>query len=177
MKKILLILISVLLLFNTAFSATYIDYFTVDFSSEKPDSLKLLSYQCDNAGCTEATPYNIEYYMGDAGSACLVDYHNGVLTDSEFDECMAPYKVTNALDLNNCNTITNDCSGKVQLFAKFDTNVPFGYINYFFTDSDGYIPYQHGINSFSCSSDVCIETNAFPIHFNKVPVAEAEIGQ
>jgi len=176
MKKILNFILMTLILLSTASAATYFDSFKVTFADDKPEDMKIMSYQCSDTSCTQATSANVEYYLGDS-IQCWFDYGQSGQAN-EYLACMETYKLPgNTLDLNDCNTISDSCSGDVYLFAKYDINVPFGYVNYLFTKGDTYIPHEVSQSSFSCGSDFCVDINAFPIHFNKIPVAEAEIGQ
>lgn len=175
-KLIISFFVISLLLLNVAFGATFFDSFKVTFSDEKPDNMKITSHVCDNSECTDASNVNVEYYKGDAID-CWFDYGQNGQTN-EFLSCMEGFKLSgNTLDLNDCDTISNSCSGDVYLFAKYDTSVPFGYINSFFSSEDNYVPYYARQSNFQCSYDYCVDIDAFPVEFGKISNAIAEVGQ
>jgi hypothetical protein len=177
-KKLLNILLSVLLLIGGVNGATFFDSFTLSFSDAKPSDMKILSYQCDDSSCSSATPVSVEYYKGDAIS-CWTDY--GLQGDSDgFYSCMEGYKLSgNTLDLSDCSTISNGCSGDVFLFAKYENidSASFGYVNYFYTKGDTYMANYFRQNSFNCEYDTCVDTSASGIGFVKGQDAIAEVGQ
>lgn len=162
---------------SVASAATYFDSFQVTFSNEKPADMKIFSYQCDSSGCSSASPANVEYYKGDA-IQCWFDYgQNGDSTN--YLNCMENYKLSgNTLNLNDCSTIADGCSGDVFLFAKYETsNAPHGFINYFSTRGDSYFPQFARQDRFSCENDICVDTYPALLQFVKGLNAVAEVGQ
>lgn len=176
LKKILNFLFVITMLFSVSYASDFFQPYGMTFLNEKSDSAKVLTYECLNSDCSEAVPADIELYKGDA-SQCWQDFGESGQTQ-QYLSCLENYKLTNdVVDLNSCDVISDDCSGDPYVWAKYDTSSSFGYVSYFFTNGDDYIPEYARLESFNCNFDVCTNTNPAEISFTKVETAQAEVGQ
>lgn len=175
-KKILTYMALFCLLIGGAFAADFYESYRMSFLNEKPNSMAVLPYVCNNAGCTTASGINIEVYKGDA-IQCWYDFGQSGQTAS-YLSCMQNYKITgNVVNLNDCSVLSNGCAGDPYVFVKYDTTATFGFISYFFTEGDTYVPYSVRDTSFSCTNDICVNVNPTNVLFGRIANATAEVGQ
>lgn len=175
-KKLLSYLALFCLLIGSAFAADFYESYRMSFLNETPSSMAVLPYVCTNAGCTTASGINIEVYKGDA-IQCWTDFGQSGQT-ANYLSCMQNYKVTgNVVNLTDCSVLSNGCAGDPYIFVKYDTTATFGYVSYFFTTGDTYVPYKVRSTSFSCTNDICVNVNPTNVLFGRIANATAEVGQ
>lgn len=169
------LLFSILILISFANAADVYEAFELTFDQNTPADVLMQSYVCADAGCSEASIANLQLYAGDA-ITCWDTYFP--TEDSVgFETCMQTYEISGAIPTNDCSLISDECSGNTIVIAKYNSDVSFGYVNYFFTRGDEYIPKVSWQTGFSCDTDICFNDIPYLINSRKIDTAIAEIGQ
>lgn len=163
------LLLSMLFLISVANAATFYDSFDFTFTGATPANMQIQSYKCNDVSCSTVSTGNVVYYS-QASSTCWDTY--GAVGDSAgYTSCMNGYQIAG-------NTINLGANSGV--IAKYDTNAPFGYVNYFFTEGDIYLVeyfVQNNIQN-ECAYDICVDSTPNTIYFKqKTTPAIAEVGQ
>jgi len=153
-----------------SFFATY----RITFEAEWTDRIRIKTFECLDADCTEARPVEVRRYRGD-GIACWYE-HGQHGRANDFLECMAAYETDGGvIDTDDCYTISDGCSGDIYLFEQLDPDVPYGYRTDFFPSGDTHIPYEYRHRSFACEFDHCVNVNAHGVFFGRRPEVRARI--
>ena len=155
-------------------SRSFFASYRITFEAEWTDRVRIKTFECLDADCTQARPVDVPRYRGD-GTACWYEHgQHGQAND--FLECMAAYETdSGAIATDDCYTISDGCSGDIYLFEKLDPDVPYGYATYFYPSGDTYIPYQYRHVSFDCGFDYCVNVNANGVFFGRKPQVIARV--
>ncbi len=181
-KLVMNLILGFTILVSIVNAAVFYDTLQFDFTHDKPTNLKAMTFQCQDSSCTSATPANVVYYKGDSykcwafyGPDGTVDPNNA----AKFNQCLEGYRLPgNTLNMYDCDTIGDQCSGIVNFIVKYNNiNAPFGYIQYFFTSGDNYIPKYLRTYQFNCDYDICMDETAWKFTYRKVAYAVSEIGE
>jgi hypothetical protein len=174
-KNLISLLFSMLILISMANAADVYEAFELTFDQNIPADVLMQTFVCADASCTDASPVNLQHYAGDAITCWDTFYPTG---DSVgFEACMLDYEISNLVPTNDCSIITDGCSGNPIVITRYDSEVSFGYVNYFFTRGDVYIPKVSWQTGFSCETDICFNDVPYLINSRKIDTAIAEIGQ
>jgi hypothetical protein len=173
-KKIIGLFVLLVAMMSTSYAADFYHSYGTFFLAEKPDSMIIDVYECQNSACTSAVPANIEIFEGDS-IQCWIDHSTDAVA---YENCMQTYKISgNTLNLNSCSTISNGCSGDPHLFIKYNPDSVHGYISYYYTEEDSYVPYRFRTRDFICDFDICVDPIPDDILFGRIVDAHAEIQQ
>ena len=147
-------------------SRSFFASYRITFEADWTDRVRIKTFECLDADCTEARPVEVPRYRGD-GIACWYE-HGQLGRANDFLECMAAYETDGgSISTDDCYTISDGCSGDIYLFEQLDPDVSYGYATYFYASGDTYIPYEYRHVSFDCEFDYCVNTNARGVFFGR----------
>ena len=169
MKRILLLLISLVIMSVSATGAEFYSSFEITGSQGVPDDVFVSGAECGNNDCSTTTQRTIDLYSGEART-CLNQAQDDSqdMSSSEFKDCMNQYEIQdNIVSMQNSNHV----------ITKVEIPSSFGYLTYFSASDDSYLPYYVEQNNFDCQYDICIDEQERNVDFEKKDGAIAEIGQ
>lgn len=155
-------------------SRSFFASYRITFEGDWTDRVRIKTFECLDAECMEARPVEVPRFRGD-GIACWYEHGQHGRTN-DFLECMAAYETDGGMiATDDCYSISDACSGDIYIFEQLDPDVPHGYMTYFYSSGDTYIPYQFRHHSFTCEFDYCVNINARAVFFGRKPDARARI--